>query len=139
MTDPKAWPVLLLMLAAWPGGARAQAPDGLRQTQLDEASKFGGLAAVTPLCGLRDGAWAADLWQASIRALGPADDASSADRQRRADMAGAVLSHAEDEALESFADAAPEVTCGPLGQNPDLKRADDMVAAYRRGAHLAVW
>ncbi len=119
------------MLPAWP--ALAQMPT---QTQLDNAVRFGAIATIGPICGLRDGAWAIDLRRAELRAMG----VQPADRTSRllADRAGAALSYAEDEALEDFAEA-PQQTCATLARNPDLATADHMVAAFRAGADLPMW
>ena len=77
--------------------------------------------------------WVADLWQAELRQMEvrPRSEGTDPAQQRRADRAGAAMSYAEDEALATFAETTPETTCGPLAHNPDLKRADDMVAAFR--------
>jgi hypothetical protein len=120
--------LICLIFPAWP--ASAQMPT---QIQLDNAVRFGAIAAIGPICGLRDGAWAADLRRAELRAMGvqPAD-------QQLADRAGAALSYAEDEALEDFAEAPPQA-CAALARNPDLARADQMVAALRAGADQPIW
>ncbi len=127
----------------WPPLALAQPADqGLpAQEQLNASRTFGALAAVSPLCGLRDMAWAADLWRAELQATAGSARAGETDpaRQRLADRAGAALSYGEDEALEAFAEAPPEVTCGPLVHDPNLKRADDLVAAFREGTNRPVW
>lgn len=47
------------------------------------------------------------------------------------DAATAALSYAEAEALEDFAEAAPERTCVPLANSPDLRRGDEIVRAFR--------
>ena len=138
----QAAPALSLVLLLWPILAAAQPRDGITQQQLDSAMTFGGIAAVSPICGLRDAAWASDLWRAGLLALGaPPAGAASADPAHRAiaDRAGAVLSYAEDEALESFAETPPQTTCGPLAHDPNLARADEMVAAFRAGLGQAVW
>ena len=65
--------------------------------------------------------------------MGAQPQPADAAQQTLADRAGAAMSYAEDEALETFAEAPPEATCRPLAQNPDLDAADRMVAAYRAG------
>jgi hypothetical protein len=120
--------IIWLMLPAWT--AFAQMPT---QAQLNNAVRFGAIAAIGPICGLRDGAWAVDLRRAEMHAMA----VQPADRQR-ADRAGAALSYAEDEALEDFAEA-PSQTCATLARNPDLARADQMVAALRAGADQPIW
>ena len=122
----------MLVLAA-PSLAGAQT-----QEQLDKAVRFGAIATTTPLCGLRDQGWAVDLRRAELQAIGAGSGTDPA-RRRLRDRAGAALSYAEDEALESFAEAAPEATCTRLAHNPDLADADKMVAAFRTGVGQPVW
>lgn len=115
-----------LVLALWAAGAHAQ------PTQ-DELLRLGTLATLAPLCGVRDEAWAFDLRRAEVQ---------DATRSRRfddealhaapgSDQATAALSFAEAEALEEFADSPAERTCAPLPGTPDLKRADEIVRAFR--------
>jgi hypothetical protein len=129
-----------LALCAFPIIALSQSP-GPTQEQLDKAVRFGAIATLTPLCDLRDPAWAADLRRAELQAMGVelAPRQSNPARQAQADRAGAALSYAEDEALESFAEEKPEVACARLAQNPDLATADRMVAAFRAGSGQAMW
>ena len=142
MARHHAGPVLSLAFLLCPFLAAAQPRDGISQQQLDSAMTFGALGALSPLCGLRDAAWASDLWRAGLQALGAAPAGAQpmdAAHRQLADRAGAVLSYAEDEALETFAETAPQTTCGPMAHDPNLKRADDMVAAFRAGTGQAVW
>ena len=142
MANHQAGRVLSFVFLLCPIMAVAQPRDEMTQQQLNAAMTFGAIAAVSPLCGLRDTAWASDLWRAGLQALGaPPAGVPSADPAHRtaADRAGAVLSYAEDEALEGFAETPPQATCGPLAHDPNLKRADDMVAAFRAGVGQAVW
>lgn len=116
----------LVMLAL--GSASAWA-----QPSQDELLRLGTLATLAPLCGVRDETWAFDLRRAELQ---------DATRSRRFDdqalraapgseQATAALSFAEDEALEQFADSPAERTCAPLANAPDLKRADEIVRAFR--------
>ena len=100
---------------AWQAAAAQPPSDALR---------FGTIAALAPLCGLRDNQWAKDLQGAEVQALGSQNDAV------------ATLSYAEDEAFEAFAETVPQATCGPLKDNPDLAKADEIVARYRLGAKV---
>ena len=124
----------------WPALAMAQSP-GPTEQQLDKAVRFGAIATIGPLCGLRDAQWATDLRRSALQAMGAQTGGGEADpaRQKLADRAGAALSYAEDEALEDFAEAAPEATCRPLAHNPDLIQADRMVAAFRAGSGQTMW
>ncbi len=128
--------LLVAALAVFPALANAQT-----QRQLDTSVRFGAIATVGPLCGLRDGQWAVDLRRAELQAMGADIGPGPVDpeRQRLHDRAGAALSYAEDEALEDFASEAPDATCTPLAKDPDLARADQMVAAYRSGAGQPLW
>jgi hypothetical protein len=124
----------------WPVFVLAQSP-GPTQQQLDKAIRFGAIATIGPLCGLRDTQWGTDLRRSALQAMGAQAMGEKPDpaRQKLADQAGAALSYAEDEALEDFADAAPEATCQPLAHNPDLIQADRMVAAFRAGSGQTMW
>jgi hypothetical protein len=114
---------------------------GPTQLQLANSLRFGAIATISPICGLRDSRWAADLRRAELQAMGAGPHPGQSDpaQQRLADRAGAALSYAEDETLESFAGAPPEATCVPLAHNADLARADQMVAAFRAGIGQSVW
>lgn len=119
-------------------GAQAGVPG---QAQLDQAVRLGAIATTGPLCGLRDARWGADLRSAELQAMGapPVPATAAPEDRRRADVAGAALSYAEDEALEDFAEAPPDATCGPLARNPELAHADAMVTAWRRGERQPMW
>ncbi len=116
---------LALMLGA-SGSVRAQG------TQ-DALLRWGALATLTPLCGLRDEAWAFDLRRAELQAA-TKSERSDDEALRRAPgraEAEAALSYAETEALEQFADAPPERSCVPLARDPALGEADEIVRAFR--------
>lgn len=123
--------VLALCCAAVP--ALAAAPD---EDQLADAVEYGGLAALAPMCGLRDEAWSADLRRSQIQAgTGTLrhDDAGLAAAPGSNLIVGA-LSYAETEALEDFAENPAAVTCEPLRRSPVLRRADDLVRRFRTAA-----
>ncbi len=104
------------------------------EDQLDDAVRLGGLAALAPICGLRDTAWADDLRRAAIQAATAArahDDAGLM-AAPGSNLAVSALSFAEAEALESFAEAPAVATCGPLGGDPALDRADGLVRRFRQ-------
>ena len=103
---------------------------------LGQSVEIGGLAALAPLCGLRDEAWSADLRRSTIQtATGTRghDDAALKAAPGSDQVIGA-LSYAETEALEDFAGKPAEATCGPLASNPILPRADAMVHRFREEA-----
>ena len=151
MTRKRVGSLLCLALVIWPTLVASQytdpgqslhdetPPDWPPPPQLDAALRFGAIATIGPLCGLRDPAWGDDLRRAELRAMGVLREAGRRPQQRRADVADAVLSYAEDNALETFAEGPPDHTCRPLAENPDLAWADQMVAAYRAGAGLPLW
>ena len=121
----KPW-IILALLCASPAMAQDQAA-------LDRAVNLGTLAALAPLCGLREEAWAFDLRRATIldatRTTDP-DDAAL-ERAPGSQRVIGAMSYAETEALEDFAEAPAPATCGPLARNPDLVRADAIVRAFR--------
>ena len=106
---------------------------GPSQAALDEAVKLGTLATLAPLCGLREETWAFDLRRAAIleATRAPSPDDSALGAAPGSELAIAALSFADAEALEDFAEAPREVTCGSLQHNPDLARADAIVQAFR--------
>ena len=106
---------------------------GPSQDQMADAVAYGGVAALAPMCGLRDEAWAADLRRSQIEtATGTFrhDDAGLAAAPGSNLVVGA-LSYAETEALEDFAEAPASVTCGPLSRDGRLAHADEMVRRFR--------
>lgn len=106
---------------------------GPSQDQMADAVAFGGVAALAPMCGLRDEAWAADLRRSQIEtATGTSrhDDAGLAAAPGSNLVVGA-LSYAEAEALEDFAEAPASVTCEPLSRDRRLAHADEMVRRFR--------
>ncbi len=124
--------VRVLVMVALLGGRGAPAR-GQTPSALDEAVRLGTVAALAPLCGLRDEGWAFDLRRAAIldaTRTGQPDD-SALKAAPGSDTVVGALSFAEAEALESFAEAAPGQTCGPLARDPELFRADGLVAAFR--------
>ena len=113
-----------------------QVQSGPSPEALGDSVELGGLAALAPLCGLRDEAWAADLRRSAIQtATGTRrhDDAALKAAPGSNQVIGA-LSYAETEALEDFAGKPAAATCGPLAGNPILPRADAMVRHFREGA-----
>lgn len=118
------------MLAAAVVQACAAEPD---QQALDEAVRLGTVAALAPLCGLREEAWAFDLRRAAIleatRTGRPEDQAL--EQAPGSGLVIGALSFAEAEALEDFAEGTPAKTCGPLRGSPGLARADEVVRSFR--------
>lgn len=121
----KSW-IIAALLATAPAAAQDQAA-------LDRAVRLGTMAALAPLCGLREEGWAFDLRRAMIlhatRTTEP-DDAAL-ERAPGSQRVIGAMSYAETEALEDFAQAAAAVTCVPLSQDPELFRADAIVQAFR--------
>ena len=121
MSKPAAC-CLALLLA--PALAAAQPADPL--------VRWGTIATLAPLCGVRDQAWSFDLRRAELqratRSRRP-DDQSLGDAPGSSG-AQAALSYAESEALEDFA-ANPPATCRPLASDPALREADAIVRAFR--------
>ena len=127
MVDRIGWlaiPILFVLFA--PGNADAQA-------STDQVVRWGKMATLAPLCGLRDEAWSFDLRRAELQ--GATGSKRFDDKALRSapgsNEAVAALSYAETEALEGFAETPPERTCLPLSGNPDLLEADDIVRAFR--------
>lgn len=129
--------LLRIIVIAWPALGVTQA--GAQTAPFDGPLRFGVIATTGPLCHLRDQAWGQDLWRATMLALGARPRSPDPAQQGLTDRVGAALSYAEDQALETFAEAQPDATCRPLAQNPDLAAADQMVAAYRAGAGAPLW
>ncbi len=111
----------------WPAAAQPS------HDAIADTVQIGGVAALGPVCGLRDEAWSADLRRSTIRAA--TDTEARDDAALRAapgsNLVIGALSFAEAEALETFAAAPPAATCGPLAASPLLARADTMVRAFR--------
>lgn len=118
---------------AQPAVPAAGAPS---EDQLADAVQLGAVAALAPLCGLRDEAWAADLRRAAIQYATRSKDHDDPDLKGApgSNLAIGALSFAEAEALESFAEAPAAQSCEPLARNPDLRRADAMVRDFRMQA-----
>ena len=120
-------------VAAMLAAGVASAQPGPSQAALDDAVQLGTVAALAPLCGLREEDWSFDLRRATILGAtgdGKADDRALAEAPGSNLVIGA-LSFAEAEALESFAEAAPVTSCNALAGSEDLSRADALVAAFR--------
>ena len=122
----------LLGLAVSAGSAGAQPSPA----QLDAAVQMGTVASLATVCGLRPEAWAADLRRAAIQsATGTqAHDDAGLHGAPGSDQATGALGYADHEALERFAEAAAEQTCGPLARSEDLQQADGLVRAFRAQA-----
>ena len=120
--------VFAALALAWP--ARAQP---VSQAALDDAVALGTVATLAPLCGLRAEGWSFDLRRAALldATHAPAPDDHALATVPGSDMVTGALSFAEAEALESFAEASPAATCGPLADSADLHRADALVDAFR--------
>ena len=114
------------------GGARAQTA-GPTEQGLAEVSRFGAVATLATLCGLRDDAWAGDLRQAMVQSATGADAHNEAELRAAPgqQLAVTALGFADIEATESFAEGSPDKTCEALKANPDLGRADERVRAWR--------
>jgi hypothetical protein len=111
---------------------------GPTQDQIADAVTFGGVAALAPMCGLRDEAWSADLRRSQIKTAtgtNQHDDSGLAAAQG-SDLVIGALSYAETEALEDFAEAPASVTCIPLSHDRRLSKADEMVRRFRREGSL---
>ena len=124
--------VVVLVIAGMP----AWAASGPTETQLADTVEIGGMAALAPICGLRDDAWAADLRRSTIQsATGTAArDDGALKAAPGSNLVIGALSYAEMEALEDFAGSPAAVTCGPLASSPVLSRADALVQHFRAGA-----
>jgi hypothetical protein len=105
----------------------------LGEEQLSETLQLGTLATLAPLCGLRDDRRAEDLRRGAMQsATGTeARDDQGLRAAPGSSLAVGALSYAEAEALESFAETRPELTCQPLAADPELTRADGIVRAFR--------
>lgn len=115
---------IAMWLAAAPGWA---------QPARDELVRMGGVATLGPLCGIRDEAWSFDLRRAEVQLATRSErfDDEALQAAPGSKEATVALTYAEMEALEDFAEGPPAHTCGPLAENPDLARADEIVRAFR--------
>jgi hypothetical protein len=119
-------PMIALIAALASHAALAEADED----RLASIARFGGLAAVAPLCGLRDDGWAVDLRHAAVEsATGSAETATPTVEANRA---AAALGYGDMERLEDFAERAPAASCERLRTDPDLARADALVGAFRQ-------
>lgn len=129
-----AWTIVAaLALAAGLRASPAQSTPGPSADQLADTVRTGTVAALAPICGLRDNNWAADLRRAAIQAATQShahDDPGLQAAPGSALVIGA-LSFADAEALESFAEAPAQDTCGPLAHSPGLDHADGLVRSFR--------
>jgi hypothetical protein len=119
---------LLLVVGALP--ALAQPAD----QSVADAATFGAVAALAPLCGMRDEAWAADLRRAARQQAGhtEATDDATLTTAPNSGQVSAALGYGEMEALEDMAADTPAASCAALAKNPAVSRADAAVAAFRR-------
>lgn len=124
--------MLAMLPVAWLSVAHAQTPSG--QSVADGAT-FGAVAALAPMCGLRDQAWSADLRRAAVQAAtgSPATDDATLSSAPGSNQVIAALGYGDMEALEDFAADKPDATCAGLRKNPALGRADAAVDTFRRG------
>ncbi|MGI4954448.1 MAG: hypothetical protein ACRYGM_21805 [Janthinobacterium lividum] len=105
------------------------------EQQLAKTVAVGGLAALAPLCGLRDQDWSADLRRSTIQSgtgTGAHDDAALKAAPGSNLVIGA-LSYAETEATEDFAET-PGSICSNAANSPILPWADEMVRRFRARA-----
>ncbi len=123
-----------LALAAALFAAPAMAATGPSQQQLADSVELGGLAALAPLCGLRDGSWSADLRRSTIQSgTGTsAQDDTALKAAPGSNLVIGALSYAETEATEDFAEK-PTAVCNAVANSPVLPRADEMVRRFRAG------
>lgn len=117
-----------LLLCAIGRGAAAHA-----QAPASELLRWGTLATLAPLCGVRDETWAFDLRRAELQSATGSKrfDDPALRSAPGSNEAVAALSYAEAEALEDFAESSPERTCLPLANGPDLGRGDEIVRRFR--------
>lgn len=99
-----------------------------------DATTFGAVAILAPLCGLHDEAWAQDLRRAARERASGSKATADAALAGEADAArlGAALGYGEMEALEDFAADTPAVTCKALGGNAALGQAEEAVRRFRQ-------
>ena len=106
---------------------------GLSPARADDLQRFGRIATLAPLCSERDEDWSFDLRRAELQtATGSArfdDEALKAAPGSR--QAIAALSAAEHTAIEEFAENSPARSCEAVRAEPDLRRADEIVRAFR--------
>lgn len=123
-----------VMLATALFAVPTMAATGPSQEQLADSVELGGLAALAPLCGLRDNGWAADLRRSAIQSgTGmSAHDDTALKTAPGSNLVIGALSYAETEATEDFAET-PAATCSAVASSPVLSRADEMVRRFRAG------
>lgn len=123
-----------LVLVAAVFAVPAMAATGPSQEQLAHAVELGGVAALAPLCGLRDDGWSSDLRRSTIQdGTGTAaHDDSALKAAPGSNLVIGALSYAETEATEDFAET-PSATCSAVASSAVLSRADEMVRRFRLG------
>jgi hypothetical protein len=123
---------VMAMCCVWASSAVAQTPQAGQAVA--DASTFGAVATLAPLCGLRDEAWARDLRRAAEQAVtgSKATDDATLSRAPGSGQAAAALGYADMEALEDFTADTPEATCAALKKNPALGKADTAVETFRK-------
>jgi hypothetical protein len=138
-----AWmPALVIVIAALVAiaparVARAQSREStaaLSSAAMDLTVRRGTIATLATVCSMRDAHWAEDLRKATIQDAtnAPAPDDGTLKSSPSSNQATSALGYAEMEALEKFAEKAPDATCPSLAYNPDLSEGDRRVAAFRR-------
>jgi hypothetical protein len=125
--------MLAMLSIAWVSGAGAQTQSPSGQS-LADATTFGAVATLAPLCGLRDEVWSLDLRRAAMQTAtgSAATDDAGLSHAPGGGQAAAALGYGDMEALEDFAADTPDEICASLRQNPALDRADAAVGAFRR-------
>jgi hypothetical protein len=125
-------PTTLAALAVFAAAPiRAQTPNG---AAIADATTFGAVATLAPLCGLRDEAWSADLRRAAMQDVTgtQATDDDGLNAAPGNGQAVAALGYGDMEALEDFTTNTPAATCKALRENSHLTRSDAMVARFRQ-------
>ena len=99
----------------------------------DDLLRFGRIATLAALCGIRDEAWSFDLRRAELQSATGSErfDDEALKRAPGSDRAAASLSSAEHEAIEEFAEKSPARTCAGMRAEGDLAPADDIVRTFR--------
>jgi hypothetical protein len=135
----RGWSTALLTLPGLFLAGTALCQTGLARIppdRIDDTVRLGRVMVIAPLCGLRDGAWAADLRRGALQQAtqSPATDDAGLKAAPNAGLAEGALGYAESEALEDFAAAPPDATCLKLPDSAELAEADRVVEDWRRRA-----
>jgi hypothetical protein len=126
-------PVLVALLTL---AIQTSAAAETTEERLAEVARLGGLAAVVPLCGLRDDGWAVDLRLAAMQSItGRPEPNDSGHASRDQNLAAAAVAHGDLEATEDFAERTPAASCEALRTDPALPGADAMVGEFRQREH----